>query len=327
VFILLAFIGLLALLFNFEGFGAVLFFSLLVCYAMLEVMTGGKKHYNSGVDNVLLAAVVVLFASAMLDITNIHTHEEIVLFALIFTSAFLLAWRFADGMMTATGTAALLLFVFFSFYQLTAIATQLILALLIMPAAAVYLLARKLSARPSNLIYRKALQLAAIVALIGLYTAGNFYVAFEVSMNVARRGHMPVLSSWMAMFYWTCTAVVPLAYVAMGIVKKDVILLRLGAIAAAVSVLTFRYYYAVLPPETAMIVFGGIIILAAYLLIKKLAIPYRGFVSKHEQRSADTLNVEGVLTAEVFGTTSTVSEQPTTFGGGSFGGAGAGSKY
>lgn len=77
-----------------------------------------------------------------------------------------------------------------------------------------------------------------------------------------------------------------------------------------------------------MLLAGIIVCGVSYLLMKYLKQPKGGFKFENlNRRKKDTDNLEGVVIAETFGHRVSSPQQETTFGGGSFGGAGAGDRY
>ena len=134
-----------------------------------------------------------------------------------------------------------------------------------------------------------------------------------------------------AWLFWIFTVSIPLVYIARGIQKKDVVLMRMGLIFIAAIVFTVRYYYHVLPAETAMMLGGLIMIAIAYSLIKYLKEPKYGFTDE-EQSNANSFarkQIESLIIAETFGQTKieTNTGNATEFGGGSGGGGGAGGEF
>src|SRR6185295_6812101 len=93
------------------------------------------------------------------------------------------------------------------------------------------------------------------------------------------------------------------------------------------AVLTIRYNYSVLPVEIALIL-GGLLLLAlAWAALKFLAQPKKGF-TKEKDESEEFLihpDLEAFLVSQTLTPQAPVKEESKiTFGGGRFGGGGAG---
>jgi uncharacterized membrane protein len=104
--------------------------------------------------------------------------------------------------------------------------------------------------------------------------------------------------------------------------------LRIGLILIAAMILTIRYYYSIIPLEVAMTIFGSILLLLSYALIKFLKQPKFGFTyaELNKENNFERLQIESLVIAETLGHQTTPTET-TKFGGGSFGGGGAGGEF
>lgn len=328
IFIVLASLGLLALLTGFNNAGGLLIFSGLVCYGFLEMMTSRKKHYNSGVDNILMISVIIMITSAIMFLLPYTVNDGVVVSLCVFTLAGYFALRFGDGIMAVAAAVSLLFFVFFSISTLGAGARLALPFILIAASGALYFAAVQIGRWKIAFYYQFALKAVAIVALSAIYIAGNYFVVRETSLDMFRFQLNKSGNISMAWFFWLWTMAVPVVYTYVGLTKRDLLFTRLGVVLAAFSVLTFRYYHFILPAETAMILAGALLIAVTYSLIKYLGQPHHGFTFEDtSKKSADTFNLEGVVIGEVFGNKAAPQQQDTTFGGGSFGGAGAGDNY
>lgn len=104
-------------------------------------------------------------------------------------------------------------------------------------------------------------------------------------------------------------------------------LLRAGLLLAPLSCLTFRYYYQIFPVEWVLFIAGIVTALLAYLFIKSLQISRGGFTSRADARKHPKMpGAESLIIAQAFGKKQEIGSK-TEFGGGNFGGAGAGENY
>ncbi len=118
----------------------------------------------------------------------------------------------------------------------------------------------------------------------------------------------------------------PLVYLAIGIKKKNAVLLRTGLLLIAAAVLTFRSYYHVLPIATTLTIAGAGILGIAYAIMKYLKTPKHGFTyaEPDDANLMDHIKVESLLIAETFSAApSAPASDGTKFGGGDFGGGGS----
>jgi hypothetical protein len=102
-----------------------------------------------------------------------------------------------------------------------------------------------------------------------------------------------------------------------------------GLLLVAAIVFTLRYYYHLLPAETAMVTGGIIFIVMAYALIKYLHEPKYGFTYKEQDDKffMDKLTVESLVIAQTFSAPQLPTDTGTQFGGGSGGGGGASGEF
>ena len=177
--------------------------------------------------------------------------------------------------------------------------------------------------------YSNGLLLASISALVCFYAAGNYYVVREASIamfNLDLKEGQDIPFGWL---FWIFTIAIPLLYITRGIQKKDAVLLRTGLLLVAAVIFTVRYYYHLLPAETAMVAGGILFIGIAYTLIKYLHEPKYGFTHK-EQNDAffmDKLQVESLVIAQTFSGPALPADTGTQFGGGSGSGGGASGEF
>jgi hypothetical protein len=176
--------------------------------------------------------------------------------------------------------------------------------------------------------YADCMLLVSIVALVCIYIAGNYFVVREAGNNLMHLGlaeNTPLPFGWL---FWLFTISTPFIYLAAGIKKKDLVLIRVGLLLIGVSVLTFRNYHHLLPAETALIIAGVLIVAAAYGLIKYLVLPKHGFTDEQADDEAPAIaQIESLALAQTFGAQLVADDGGTSFGGGSGGGGGAGGEF
>ncbi len=328
VFIVLASVGLVGLMTNFS---APVFLMLLFaagCFALLSYITGTRKHFSSGVDHVLMVAIIIFITAALLQMLPQGINDDLLASVLVAMISLVFFLSFADSIMAIVSFVAMAAFIV-NFGKYFGTSSKLILPFIMMVfAAGVYVVCRRTKSDRKNVYYSKGLRLLELLSVLTFYVAGNYYVVNKLSNQIIPGTPNALLPQLYQYFLWAFTLVVPLIYLAAGIKYKDVLLCRLGILCIALTILTYRYYYSILSPEAAMLLSGVLICIAAYLLTRFLKQPKAGFIFKNlNRRKKDTANLEGVIIAETFGHRQTSSQPETTFGGGSFGGAGAGDRY
>ncbi len=296
--------------------GLLLFVSLLT-YAALEFMVKKNHHYQSGVDDALLWNFAgMLFGSLMLILDAGALANSIIAF---FISLYC-SLRFADRIMSVVSFLSFLAILFFLFTDHLGISKAIVPFLLMAASAVVYLLISNLEKKTNLKNYEHCFTIINIVSLL------SFYVVREVNnamFYLTKDGSLPF--SWL---FWIFTILLPILYIITGIQKKDIILLRTGVLLVAAMIFTIRYYYSLAPIEIILTIAGAALLVISYALINNLKQPKFGFTYAElnkENRNEKTL-VESLLIAETLGDQAKPTNT-TKFGGGSFGGGGAGGEF
>jgi hypothetical protein len=287
-------------------------------------MTGIKKHYNSGVDNVLMFACAIFIISGI-GFNNLGSNGEILISLVMLLITAWYTVRFADSLAASFAALSLLGFVFSVYISLGAFAMATFPYLLMAVSAALYFYFNNLSKDNTLIIYKNAFANISVVALFAFYFSGIVNVVAELTKSADLSQAGSVFSAWW--FFWTWTMVLPWVYVAGGIIKKSMLLIRVGAILMAFSIITFQETFNIISAEALMTIAGGCLLVISYLLMRYLRSPKHGFVFDNYSRIEDeNNNFEALIPGLVQGSQHAPAEQ-TKFGGGSFGGAGGGGDY
>ncbi|HMH23965.1 MAG TPA: hypothetical protein VK563_19405 [Puia sp.] len=321
-------LGLLALMAMSSEYiiGALLIFSGLICYGVLEYLVFTKKHFRSGVDDALLwMSVVLLLAGIGVAVDNISNLSWSVM---IFALALLTSLRFADRIMALIAWVALLAVFFYIVAESGRTGKLFISFLLMAVSVAGYFLVTFLHQDKRYRHYRSSLELVRAASLISFYLAGNYLVVREMSVLLLHAPLRDVQGIPLGWLFWMLTVATPLFYIYRGVRKKDAIFLWVGLVLIAATVYTIRHYYPVMPLELAMVAGGIVLVVLAWGLIRYLRTPRHGFTGEATDDShfLESLHLETLVIAETF---RPVAPPPDDFrfGGGSGGGGGAGGQY
>ena len=327
VFISMASLGILYMIAKPHNFYYLFFVFGLLSFAGLEVLINSNKHYNSGVDNVLLwsaSGFTVIGLSGVVDNT---LNNELVLSIISLLICTVAALRYSDRIMGIAAFISLYVFLFYfnkSYLPMAAFSFPFILISL---SFLCWLLFKKLNENKSNFIYQNLCSVLSITAILAFYFSGNFFLVSELSKEHFQLELSEANKIYKAIF-WIWTMAIPILYIWKGIKEKDLIFTRGGILLFAVSVLTFRYYHSILPAEIALITAGVLLMISSYWLMDFLQTPKIGFRFKQSGREGNLANLEALVIGEAFGHSQVQpTADPTQFGGGDFGGGGAGDKY
>ena len=322
-------IGLCSLLFLSSGnekiFGGLFIFFGFLIYGGLELMVK-NNHYKSGVDDALMWMAAGCMIGGLNAVANISSQSNAII---IFIIAGWLFLRFANAVMAAIASLALLAIIFFSVIKLGAVAKAVTPFVVMVASAFIYFFVQQQLPTKRNKQYANGLLLISITALVCLYAAGNYYVVREASIamfNLKLNEGESIPLGWL---FWVFTITIPIIYMIRGVQKKDAVLLRVGLILVAAVVFTVRYYYHFIPAETAMVTGGIVLIVIAYALIKYLQEPKYGFTYKEQDEPffMDKLQVESLLIAQTFSAPNLPADTGTQFGGGTGEGGGASGEF
>lgn len=305
---------------NNDSMGALFIIYGLLVYAALEFMVN-KRHFKSGVDDALMwmaGGAVIGGINAMSNISSLANAWLVLVLSLY------LFLRFSNAIMAGLAFLAFIAVVFFSFIRMGEVAKATTPFLIMVVAGLLYVLIGRLLKKEYSKLYARGLTVMSVLALVCCYVAGNYYVVREASIamfNLDLKENESIPLGWL---FWIFTTIIPLLYIGRGIQKKDPILLRVGLILVAAVVFTVRYYYHVLPAETAMVIGGICFIVVSYFVTRYLEEAKHGFTHKagNDEFFMDKLRVESLVIAQTFSGPAH-TDTGTRFGGGSGGGGGA----
>jgi hypothetical protein len=330
--------GLLSLMFAstraIEHFGWPMFLGV-VCYVALEIIVTGKNHYRSGVDDALLWMSGGLLTGGFIWMIGsqdaYYQHPPYLgISVFVFVLSLYFTLRFADVIMSALSILSFFAMIFFAWKNAGAFGMATMPFVIMLVSAIVYVLALRLNNNLAAQYHKACLMVVQIVSLVTLYVAGNYFVIDRLKNSLNDSTPVVHPSAIWGMFFWGWTILLPFVYIARGILKKDVILLRTGLMIIAFAVFTVRNYYHVLPTELALIMAGIVLLAIVYGLVQYLKTTKHGFTSAdtNSPHLMDHIKIESLIIGESLGHTPAAPTEPANrFGGGDFGGGGSGGGF
>jgi len=290
-------------------------------YFARKILVENNHHFRSGVVEAIIycAGGYVVTALGVLSNWNVH----LLFLASIAVLAFL-AFRYLDLICTTLGVLVLAAFIFYESYEMGGIFRQLIPFIVILCFSALYFLARQAKRDERWNLWSDNLLLTQALCLLLVYAGGNYFVVRECSvallnMTISEGGDIPF-----AVIFYAFTALMPLLLIARGSQLRSLLLLRLGAATLILSVLTFRHYFSIAPPEVALTAGGVVVLLFTAWLYSYLKVLRNGFTREPLlSRAAVGAELTAFAISQTMG--GNVSRPDDSFkgGGGSFGGGGA----
>ncbi|SKB72689.1 hypothetical protein [Dyadobacter psychrophilus] len=294
----------------------------LICMAgfifFLELLIKNNGLYHSGVDNALLYAAM---GAAVVPFVSLFDNLEVWQYCIIlFAVAFTATLRYAD-MVTAASAFFLLICLLGNLMMKFPIGKAILPFAVMALSAVIYLLVRK----DKSTYYERCTKLIEVLSLTTFYLGGNYLIVREGNallndLNLPFAPQIPF-----APLFYLFTLSIPIVYIFFGLRKKDRILLILGLLAFALSVYTYRHYFSPFTPAQELAIAGMFMIILSAALIKYLHTPKHG-ISDEQEGKRKLANLEAILVAQHLGQTP-VEGNNVEFGGGNFGGGGAGETY
>lgn len=310
---------------SFAGFAMIsMFYGTGVLFALRYFIRERKLHF-SGLDNALLYCILGSFGPIVFQIYDSTKINEIWIGALLFLP-FLLAAAYSFGEpLVALGAFLTILFIIASILMKNPIGKALLPFALMICTGITYEAVRRLLQKESSFYWQTALYWVSIAALVLFYAAGNYLVVRQA--NAALNGLPdPAPEIAFAPLFWGLTFLVPALYLYGGFRWRDRTLITLGILAVVCSILTIRFYHAVLPVEWGMLLGGVAATVIAYGVIRQLKTPKYGFIFAPEVGENTPFRIETVVLSQIT-TNIQTADHGVQFGGGDVGGGGAGDKY
>ncbi len=305
-----------------EGIGIVLLFFSAVTLAGLEYFIRTGKHYQSGLDDALLYMALAAGITGLCLIFS-SFDDSLTYFMLAFPVLFFGAIRYLDKLVAALVFLCLGGIVFLGLLELGEW-VKIVLPFIFMAfsGAACYWLRRN-KQKESLRFWEESMTILEGLSLILFYLSGNYLVVRELSEAWFGVTRVPG-----AFLFYLITAAMPLVYIFFGLRYKDRLLLRIGLVLVVAAVFTFKYYFSLGHTEVLITLSGAFLVVLAYFSIQFLKKGHPVYTyAEDESNNQGILNAEAVLITQSFGGATPLSRQDTLYGGGQFGGGGAGGNY
>jgi hypothetical protein len=297
--------------------GLLLFFG--VSLTVLNEYFIRERHwYRQGSDNALCYASLLCLGISFSILMNIKNETLIAFMAtLLMTIA---AVRYGDPLL-AFGAFYGLIYAFLFAFDATEMPQMVLPFVCAATSLAVYFFAKNGLKKVDWFYWEDCFMVLEIAGLAGFYGFINYNVVDILLHNDPEVS----ISMPFNFIFALLTAVVPLVYLAYGILKKDRILWILGGLGIVASILTYRIYHSIMPLEWALTLAGIILLALAIILMQYLKTPRNGFSYEPERHRNNAL--ESLIVSQLLHQTPSNTEGGIEYGGGDFGGGGASGDY
>jgi hypothetical protein len=304
------------------------------CTAVLEHYIKVKQLYRSGVDEALLYAALGFVLADICFITfdverYDNNYQNMVLGILLLFLPFTIAAsiRYIDTFTTLVSVGIIYAICFILLLKLGDVAKLIMPFALMLLSVIIYYVAHLNQQRSTFTPWRNNIITSKAIAMIVFYVAGNYFVIRECSIGFFNMQLNQGEDIPLAIVFYAFTALVPIGYIYYGLIKKDKLHLWIGLLLVSVAVLTFKYYFSLGHTELSLTIAGSVLMLMAYMAIRYLKTDKHGITFKEEidEDNFINTNIEAITVVQGFGTNDAPPKD--TFGGGSFGGGGAGADF
>jgi hypothetical protein len=301
-----------------RGMGGLFLFFGMALTALNEYFIKERHWYRQGSDNALCYASMMCLVTGLGFVFQIHQPLPTVVISLILLT--IATVRYGDPLLAFAAFYALILSFIIGFddSNVPRFIIPLVCATL---SLGVYFFVKTAMKNEHWFYWKDCFTILELAGLVGFYGSLNYYVVAQIFENTIENGFPTSFSTFFAFL----TAAVPIAYMVIGIRNKDRILWILGSLGIVASILTYRYYHAVMPIEWALTLAGMALLALAILLMRYLKNPRNGFVyqpKKNKNNLIESLTVNQFLPQSPQNT-----EGGVELGGGDFGGGGASGEY
>lgn len=189
--------------------------------------------------------------------------------------------------------------------------------------------ATRLQKRYRHVAFEDHFTLLRAACLLLIYLSGNYFMVLSVGYELLGVSYSSVEDIPMSGFFLTYTIFIPLLYLFLGIRFKSILFVRIAVLILALAIFTIHVIFELLAIEVFLTLCGGLMIAVSLVLLNYLKVIKNGFT--RDKLLDDKWNSEDlsayIISQTSLDTSTNIPQDQTDFGGGNFGGGGAGSSY
>jgi hypothetical protein len=288
-----------------------------------RVFIASKNHFKSGITEAILYHSVLFIILGFVEVFE----ESPVPYAIVLSCLLAFtAYRYLDLISTVGSLCAFAWLMFYMLYQAGGAMQQIIPIVFIVLFIPLYFGFRHLKKIPANEPWENCLIAAESVCLLFIYTAGNYFVVRELSVELMDLELQEGQDIPLAFVFYALTVIIPVLYLFFGLRNKDLVLIRVSLAVLAFSVFTFKYYFSLGHHEITLTVGGLIMLGISVSLLRWLKVPKYGYTRENilNEKWANS-NAQAFIVSQTLGAVK--APEVHQFDGGVSGGGGAASKF
>jgi len=323
--------GPIGLIFGSVGDTGYQFLSFLLGISLLaftdKILINDKFHYKSGVTEAGIYAGLSFIAFAIL---GSKSHSLLVYPILGFLLAAFAAIRYLNLMALFLTIGFFGWILFQVLYDIGGVAQALMPFIIMTSFGLIYWGSKKVRVKLSYEFLNDQFIILQTISLVLFYMAGNYFVVRELSIKMLGLMLSAQQDIPFAFVFYGLTALVPIGIIYWGIKHKSILLIRVGLLTIALGVITFKYYFSLGMPVLTVTIAGAILVIVALLLLNYLKQVRNGYTrEKLLDNKWSSPDIMAVVASQTLGGNqgSGSASEDNLFGGGKFGGAGAGGNW
>jgi hypothetical protein len=286
------------------------------CIYSLEFMIK-SNHYKSGIDDALLYCGLGFIIGGLANFLKLDVDK--VAFYIIFLPLLLIAAiRYTDILISLVGYGFMVAIIVLTTNQYPRLSLTVLNILLLIFAAITYFSAVHVQKNTAFRFWNDSLDVIQGLSLILFYLGGNYYFNSRDVGFPQYQAH-PI--------FWIPTFLIPIFYIYQGLKQKNRLILSMGLLGIAAGVGTFRYYFHIMPMEVAAILAGALLLGFAYFSIQYLKRHQTPYTYEEDGEKPFYQQAESLIIAQSLGGATPQEGEKPLFGGGDFGGGGAGENF
>ncbi len=292
-----------------------------------KVLIKDSFHYKSGVTEAGIYAGMSFIAFALLG-TKSHSMLVYPIVGFLLTAFVAIRYLNLTALVLTIGFFGWILFQVLS--DIGGVAQALMPFVFMTSFGLIYWGSEKVRVKLSAEFLNDQFIILQTISLFLFYLAGNYFVVRELSikmMGLTLSEHQDIP---FAFVFYGLTALVPIGIIYWGIKHKSVLMIRVALLTIALSVITFKYYFSLGMPVLTITIAGAILVIVALLLLNYLKQVRNGYTRErlldNKWSSPDMMAFVASQTLGGNQGSGSVSDE-LQFGGGKFGGAGAGGNW
>lgn len=323
--------GIFVLLDDGDHFENLLILLGIACFTGLEIFVQKWKHYGSGIDDMLLHVGILFILGGLALVFDFTATEQGLLISSVACLLYLAGFiRYLDRLSAVLALAALVLLVSFVFKTVTTIPGVPLFLVVAFIMGICFLLLHRLKGSKKYPYHEDGLTFMEYGTVFIGYGALHYFILDKLLWFDGSGGGLkdPSLTGWLS---WAWTILIPPLLLNWSIRKKNIPYFRISLILLFAMILFLQYHFHLIDHEWAALLIGILLISISYMVIKHLKTNNSEFTDDPGTNDTgwlltETLAISAGFAAQASGIPQT-GPNHTQFGGGDFGGGGAGGQF